>query len=134
MWDLARAVDADDRSDPGWCALFIDKLPTDPDALSASGMFGHPIAVEGQADAQSRLLARLGRNPALAASRNARDTFYADVNRSTICRARSSRVEAFQGLASVRLGCAPHQQSERPAPHVSRQSTRSKRRSCRDQS
>jgi hypothetical protein len=48
MWDLARAVDADDRSDPGWCALFIDKLPTDPDALSASGMFGHPIAVEGQ--------------------------------------------------------------------------------------
>ncbi|HEY4793300.1 MAG TPA: TIGR03086 family metal-binding protein [Mycobacterium sp.] len=63
-WDLARAVGADDRLDPGWCALFIDKLPPDPDALSASGMFGQPIAVAGGADAQSRLLGRLGRDPA----------------------------------------------------------------------
>ena len=62
-WDLARAGGADDRVDPGWCARFIDELPTDPDALSASGMFGHPIAVGGQADAQSRLLGRLGRDP-----------------------------------------------------------------------
>src|SRR3984957_11447401 len=63
-WDLARAVGADDRLDPGWCALFIDKLPPDPDALSASGMFGQPIAVAGGADAQSRLLGGLGRDPA----------------------------------------------------------------------
>jgi uncharacterized protein (TIGR03086 family) len=63
-WDLARAVDADDRLDPGWCALFIDKLPTDQDALSASGMFKHPVAVGGQADEQSQLLGRLGRDPA----------------------------------------------------------------------
>jgi len=63
-WDLARAVGADDRLDPGWCALFIDKLPPDPDALSASGMFGQPIAVAGGADVQSRLLGRLGRDPA----------------------------------------------------------------------
>jgi hypothetical protein len=63
-WDLARAVGADDRLDPKWCAWFIDKLPTDPDALSASGMFGHPIAVGGQANAQSQLLGRVGRDPA----------------------------------------------------------------------
>jgi uncharacterized protein (TIGR03086 family) len=62
-WDLARAVGADDRLDPDWCALFVDKLPTDPDALSASGMFGRPIVLAGKADAQSRLLGRLGRDP-----------------------------------------------------------------------
>lgn len=62
-WDLARAVGADDRLDPGWCAWFVDKLPTDPDALSASGMFKHPFALVGPADAQSRLLGRLGRDP-----------------------------------------------------------------------
>ena len=62
-WDLARAVGADDRLDPGWCAWFIGKLPTDPDALSASGMFGHPIVVRGQSDAQSQLVGRLGRDP-----------------------------------------------------------------------
>jgi uncharacterized protein (TIGR03086 family) len=62
-WDLARAVGADDRLDAGWCAWFVDKLPTDPDALSASGMFGQPIAVAALADAQSQLLGRLGRDP-----------------------------------------------------------------------
>jgi uncharacterized protein (TIGR03086 family) len=62
-WDLARAVGADDRLDPGWCAWFIGKLPTDPDALSASGMFGQPIVVRGHADAQSELMGRLGRDP-----------------------------------------------------------------------
>jgi uncharacterized protein (TIGR03086 family) len=62
-WDLARAVGADDRLDPGWCAWFVDKLPTDPDALSVSGMFKHPFALVGLADAQSRLLGRLGRDP-----------------------------------------------------------------------
>jgi hypothetical protein len=62
-WDLARAVGADDRLDPGWCTWFVDKLPTDPDALSASGMFGQPIALAALADAQSQLLGRLGRDP-----------------------------------------------------------------------
>jgi uncharacterized protein (TIGR03086 family) len=62
-WDLARAVGADDRIDPGWCALFVDKLPTDLDALSVSGMFKRPFALAGTADAQSLLLGRLGRDP-----------------------------------------------------------------------
>jgi uncharacterized protein (TIGR03086 family) len=62
-WDLARAVGADDRLDPGWCAFFLAALPADPHALSASGMFGAPIALDRENDAQAALLARLGRNP-----------------------------------------------------------------------
>jgi uncharacterized protein (TIGR03086 family) len=62
-WDLARAVGADDRLDPGWCAIFFAGLPPDPNALRASGMFAAPVAVDDQADVQSKLLARLGRDP-----------------------------------------------------------------------
>ncbi|OBK49757.1 hypothetical protein A5655_01675 [Mycobacterium sp. 1081908.1] len=63
-WDLARAVDADDRLDPGWCERFYVDLPTDPQALTASGMFGPPVAAGSEIDAQAMLLARLGRDPA----------------------------------------------------------------------
>jgi uncharacterized protein (TIGR03086 family) len=62
-WDLARAVGADDRLDPGWCAVFVNDLPAEPTALSASGMFAAPVAVDDGADVQSKLLARLGRDP-----------------------------------------------------------------------
>ena len=65
-WDLARAVGADDRLDPGWCELVYAGLPEDPQALSASGMFNAPVAVNSETseiDVQARLLARLGRDP-----------------------------------------------------------------------
>jgi hypothetical protein len=62
-WDLARAVGADDRLDARWCELFYSALPTDHLEPSASGMFGAPRATGDHADAQSKLLARLGRNP-----------------------------------------------------------------------
>jgi uncharacterized protein (TIGR03086 family) len=62
-WDLARAVGADDRLDARWCEQFYAALPRDPQALSAAGMFDAPVAVGGQSDVQSKLLARLGRNP-----------------------------------------------------------------------
>lgn len=62
-WDLARAVRADDRLNPKWCAIFLEDLPSDPNTLSASGMFAAPVAIGDQADAQSKLLARLGRDP-----------------------------------------------------------------------
>ncbi|ORW07784.1 maleylpyruvate isomerase family mycothiol-dependent enzyme [Mycobacterium kyorinense] len=62
-WDLARAVDADDRLDPAWCTLFFDELPADSHELTASGMFAPPLAIDDDADIQSKLLARLGRNP-----------------------------------------------------------------------
>lgn len=63
VWDLARAVGADDRLDPRWCERFYADLPADHDALTASGMFKAPVTVSDQADVQSKLLARLGRNP-----------------------------------------------------------------------
>jgi uncharacterized protein (TIGR03086 family) len=62
-WDLARAVDADDRLDPAWCERFLDQLPADRGALSRSGMFAAPVEIGDDADSQSRLLARLGRDP-----------------------------------------------------------------------
>jgi uncharacterized protein (TIGR03086 family) len=62
-WDLARAVGADDSLDADWCELFYAALPPHAQALSGSGMFDAPIALGEQADVQSKLLARLGRNP-----------------------------------------------------------------------
>jgi uncharacterized protein (TIGR03086 family) len=62
-WDLARSVGADDRLDPRWCELFYAALPSDASVLSVSGMFDAPVAVADQTDLQSKLLARLGRNP-----------------------------------------------------------------------
>jgi uncharacterized protein (TIGR03086 family) len=62
-WDLARAVGADDRLDPRWCEHFYAALPKDTAALSISGMFGAAVAASDQTDAQSQLLAWLGRNP-----------------------------------------------------------------------
>ena len=62
-WDLARAVGADDRLDARWCEHFYAALPTDTAALSVPGMFDTPVEVGDQSDVQSKLLARLGRNP-----------------------------------------------------------------------
>ena len=62
-WDLARAVGADDRLDPSWCEHFYAALPTDAGELSGSGMFDAPVAAGEHTDVQSKLLARLGRDP-----------------------------------------------------------------------
>jgi uncharacterized protein (TIGR03086 family) len=62
-WDLARAVDADDHLDPDLCRRFLDRLPADPDALVRSGMFGGSVSVPDDSSSQTRLLARLGRDP-----------------------------------------------------------------------
>ncbi|MBW0016182.1 MAG: maleylpyruvate isomerase family mycothiol-dependent enzyme [Mycobacterium sp.] len=62
-WDLARAVGSDDSLDPAWCTFFLERLPADREALTASGMFAAPVVVDDQTDPQSRLLAALGRNP-----------------------------------------------------------------------
>ena len=61
-WDLARAVGGDDRLNPQWCELFCAGLPTDPQDLTTSGMFGAPIPVPDENDVQARLLGRLGRD------------------------------------------------------------------------
>ena len=62
-WDLARAVGADDRLDARYCESFYASLPDDPNALVGTGMFGAAVAAGDHTDVQSKLLARLGRNP-----------------------------------------------------------------------
>jgi uncharacterized protein (TIGR03086 family) len=62
-WDLARAVGGDDRLDPDLCELFLSRLPDDPTSQVTSGMFAPPVTLPETPDAQSALLARLGRDP-----------------------------------------------------------------------
>jgi uncharacterized protein (TIGR03086 family) len=62
-WDLARSVGANDRLDQDLCAHYLGVQPDDPDALVASGMFNSPVEASPADDPQTRLLARLGRDP-----------------------------------------------------------------------
>jgi hypothetical protein len=62
-WDLGRAAGHQVVLDPDLCREFADDLPTDDLALSRTGMYASPRPVSSGADAQSQLLARLGRDP-----------------------------------------------------------------------
>jgi len=73
-WDLARAVGADDHLDADLCARFLAQLPSDPAVLTASGMYEAPIDTNDDASVQSRLLARLGRDPAWSPDRTRPDS------------------------------------------------------------
>ena len=62
-WDLARATGQDERLDPDKCAaMFEGMLPFD-EALRSSGHYGPRVAVPDDADAQTQLLAFIGRRP-----------------------------------------------------------------------
>ncbi|MFF2196934.1 TIGR03086 family metal-binding protein [Streptomyces sp. NPDC058157] len=60
-WDLARAVGADDRLPAGLVEFALEEVMPYADGLAASGMFDAPLEVPAGADAQTRLLALLGR-------------------------------------------------------------------------
>ena len=60
-WDLARAVGADEQLDNELVQLALEGVGAQADMLAASGLFGTPIPVAGDAPAQTRLLALLGR-------------------------------------------------------------------------
>lgn len=62
-WDLARAVGAPDDLDPQLCERALARLPADDAALARSGMYEPPVLASDGADAQTRLLAALGRDP-----------------------------------------------------------------------
>jgi uncharacterized protein (TIGR03086 family) len=62
-WDLARASGHAITLDPELCTTFLEGLPAEEDALERTGMYDHPREVPAGADAQTRLLARLGRDP-----------------------------------------------------------------------
>jgi len=62
-WDLARATGQDETLDAQRCAEMLEcMLPMD-EVLRQSGQYGPRVEVPDDADAQTRLLAFIGRNP-----------------------------------------------------------------------
>jgi uncharacterized protein (TIGR03086 family) len=62
-WDLARATGQDDRLDPDECARLLAGMEPMEQMIRASGQYGERVAVPPDADAQSRLLGFIGRDP-----------------------------------------------------------------------
>lgn len=62
-WDLARATGQDERLDPDRCAVMLEGMLPMDEVLRGSGHYGPRVDVPDDADAQTRLLAFIGRNP-----------------------------------------------------------------------
>jgi len=62
-WDLARATGQDDRLDPGFSAALVDGMSGMEEVIRSSGQFGARVPVPDDADAQTRLLGFIGRDP-----------------------------------------------------------------------
>ncbi len=67
-WDLARATGQDDRLDPDFCARLFDGMAGLDELLRSSGQYGPRVEVPAGADAQSRLLGFIGRDPCWTAT------------------------------------------------------------------
>ena len=62
-WDLARATGQDDRLDPDFCAQMLAGMEPMDQLLRSSGQYGPRVPVKDDADAQTRLLGFIGRDP-----------------------------------------------------------------------
>ena len=62
-WDLARATGQDDRLDPAFCAALLGGMEQMEDAIRSSGQYGPRVPVGDDADAQTRMLGFIGRDP-----------------------------------------------------------------------
>jgi uncharacterized protein (TIGR03086 family) len=62
-WDLARATGQDERLDPQRCAQLLEGMLPMDEVLRTSGQYGPRVEVAADADAQTRLLAFIGRRP-----------------------------------------------------------------------
>jgi len=62
-WDLARATGQDDRLDPDFCAHLLAGMEQMEEAMRSSGHYGARVEVPDDADAQTRLLGFIGRDP-----------------------------------------------------------------------
>lgn len=62
-WDLARATGQDDRLDLDFCAQLLGQLEQAESAIRSSGHYGARVEVPADADAQTRLLGFIGRDP-----------------------------------------------------------------------
>ena len=62
-WDLARATGQDERLDPEFCAQMLAGMEPIAEMIYSSGQYGPPVPVPADADAQTRLLGFIGRDP-----------------------------------------------------------------------
>lgn len=62
-WDLARATGQDDRLDPEFCAILLAGMEPMEDLIRGSGQYGPRVEVPPDSDAQTRMLAFIGRDP-----------------------------------------------------------------------
>jgi uncharacterized protein (TIGR03086 family) len=62
-WDLARATGQDERLDPDECAVLLAGMEPFEDMIRASGQYGPRVPTPDDADAQTRLLGFIGRDP-----------------------------------------------------------------------
>jgi len=62
-WDLARALGVDPRLDPELCEVSSAAVGPNEESLRSSGLFGPAVAVPKRADAATRLVAFMGRDP-----------------------------------------------------------------------
>jgi uncharacterized protein (TIGR03086 family) len=62
-WDLARATGQDERLDPVRCAQLLEGMIPMETAIRTSGHYGPRVEVPDDADAQTRMLAFIGRRP-----------------------------------------------------------------------
>jgi uncharacterized protein (TIGR03086 family) len=62
-WDLARATGQDDRLDPEFCARLLGGMEPIEEVMRSSGQYGPRFPVPDDADAQTRMLAFIGRDP-----------------------------------------------------------------------
>ncbi len=63
-WDLARATGQDDTLDPERCAQLLAGMEPIEELMRQSGQYGPRVEVAEDADAQTRLLGFIGRDPA----------------------------------------------------------------------
>jgi len=62
-WDLARATGQDDRLDEAFCAELVEGMESIDDLLRSSGQYGPAVPVPDGADARTRLIGFIGRDP-----------------------------------------------------------------------
>jgi uncharacterized protein (TIGR03086 family) len=62
-WDLARATGQDDRLDEAFCAELVAGMASIEELLRSSGQYGPAVSVPDGADARTRLIGFIGRDP-----------------------------------------------------------------------
>jgi uncharacterized protein (TIGR03086 family) len=62
-WDLSRATGQDDQLDPDFCAQLLGGMEPMEEVMRSSGQYGARVEVPTEADAQTRMLGFIGRDP-----------------------------------------------------------------------